>query len=235
MTGFGGQQHSGSPLKPRSVIKIKKKKDKLKSIKSPPAETGRQLRLVGLSEKLLGKVDDEVDGAGYGPVHVLVMVPVKLPTGDSRVVVVNGVNIRVTDNMQLNPPASVAFWKAFRADNTEVKADAVIKFLKGTFHLGDLIQGPRIYVRPRYLELWNSGLSKERWLFSGDLVIQGSQEDFVVFLTNLKHFTLWMPSSQHIIGRKRLLWRCRVTPFGTSLSRQVTEHDSCQFGLSKRF
>ncbi|RLN57873.1 hypothetical protein BBJ29_009559 [Phytophthora kernoviae] len=73
---------------------------------------------------------------------------------DSQIVV-NGVTIHVTENMALNPPALVDFWKAFQAIRTEVEADAVIALPEETFLLGDLTQGSRIYIRRCYPKLLN--------------------------------------------------------------------------------
>ncbi|KAE9358081.1 hypothetical protein PF008_g2824 [Phytophthora fragariae] len=111
------------------------------------------------------KIEDTLDkfkmtgelAPSFNQVHVLVVVPVKLPTPheprDSQLVV-DGVSIHMPASMQLNPPALVAFWKAFLAVPTEVEADAVIALPEGTFLLGDSTLGSRIYVRRCYPQLW---------------------------------------------------------------------------------
>ncbi|KAG2997751.1 hypothetical protein PC128_g23649 [Phytophthora cactorum] len=66
----------------------------------------------------VANVLEGMDLPSTGQIHVLVVVPVELPTPyeprDSQLVV-DGVNIHVTKNMALNPPALVAFWKTFLA------------------------------------------------------------------------------------------------------------------------
>ncbi|KAE8907409.1 hypothetical protein PF005_g3257 [Phytophthora fragariae] len=207
------------------------------------------------------KIEDTLDkfkmtgelAPSFNQVHVLVVVPVKLPTPhelrDSQLVV-DGVSIHMPASMQLNPPALVAFWKAFLAVPTEVEADAVIALPEGTFLLGDSTLGSRIYVRRCYPQLWKvcwkmihdkvtktphlvilgnpgigktffgyiillhlaragatvvyeSGGSKKRLLFSRDMVVQGSQQDLLVFSTSLQRTTLWMPSLVGILDQPR--------------------------------
>ena len=56
--------------------------------------------------------------------------------------------------MSLNPPALVAFWEALRNNRTEVKADAMIALPEGTYLLGNVTMGSRIYIRHCYPDLW---------------------------------------------------------------------------------
>ncbi|KAF1780433.1 hypothetical protein GQ600_9104 [Phytophthora cactorum] len=148
---------------------------------------------------------------GTVPVHVLVVVPVELPTAHDP------------HEMRLDVGALVAFWNALRRIPTQIIADAVIALPEGTFILGDSTQGSRIYIRRCCSQLWKvcwkmihdkvtntphlesakrfigyvillhlarvgatvvygSGGSKKRFLFSRDMVVQGSQQDFVGIL-----------------------------------------------------
>ncbi|KAL3657052.1 hypothetical protein V7S43_018100 [Phytophthora oleae] len=93
---------------------------------------------------------------GEAQIHVLV-VPVEFPTlyePRYRQCAVDGVDIRVTESMTFNPPALVAFWRAFQAVRPEVEADAVIMLPEGTFLLGDPTIDSRIYIRHCYPQLW---------------------------------------------------------------------------------
>ncbi|KAG6942282.1 hypothetical protein JG688_00018216 [Phytophthora aleatoria] len=79
---------------------------------------------------------------GTVPVHVLVVVPVELPTAHDP------------HGMRLDVGALVAFWNALRRIPTQIIADAVIALPEGTIILGDSTQGSRIYIRRCCSQLW---------------------------------------------------------------------------------
>ncbi|POM74956.1 Crinkler (CRN) family protein [Phytophthora palmivora] len=194
---------------------------------------GVPLNLVDLSEKDVRlQLTKKAVKAKTTPVHVLVVVPEELPKPHEprdRQLVVG--NIPISQSMSLNPPALVAFWKAFLNDRTEVKADALIELPRDTYLLGTSTLGSRIYIRHCYPELWKlcqqmihdkatntphlvilgnpgigktffgfvillllaragatvvyeSGLLKQRYLLTNEMVAAGSPNDFVHILQN---------------------------------------------------
>ncbi|EEY53770.1 crinkler (CRN) family protein, putative [Phytophthora infestans T30-4] len=102
----------------------------------------------------------ELFGPSFTPgdeeIHVLVELPqlseAELPR--DRHLVVGDVPIPITQSMSFNPPALVAFRKAFLNDSTDVKADALVELPRDTYLLGDSTLGSRIYIRHCYPALW---------------------------------------------------------------------------------
>ena len=88
---------------------------------------------------------------GNEVVHVLVLI---IPTlRFTQTISVCGVNLPFTPSIRNTSLA--AFWRAFRANSTQVVADAVITLPEGTFLLDEPGLGSHMYIRPCYLQLWN--------------------------------------------------------------------------------
>ncbi|EEY67030.1 crinkler (CRN) family protein, putative [Phytophthora infestans T30-4] len=111
-------------------------------------------------------LDEDCFGKNFQPgrkeIHVLVELPqlseAELPR--DRQLVVGDVHIPITQSMSLNPPALVAFRKAFLNDSTDVKAGALVELPRDTYLLGDSTLGSRIYIRHCYPALWELCLER---------------------------------------------------------------------------
>lgn len=101
------------------------------------------------SRELLGSDINPGDEA----IHVLVQVPHEHLYHGHRGLVVDDVNVPVTQNMALHPPALVAFWKALVADRTPIQADAMLALPEATYLLGDPSLGSRVYIKRCYPQL----------------------------------------------------------------------------------
>ncbi|CAI5726049.1 unnamed protein product [Hyaloperonospora brassicae] len=111
-----------------------------------------EMRAMRVSREL---ADHSLFGTSVSPgkevVHVLVLLPPTLRY--PQTIRVCGVNLRFTPSIRNTSLA--AFWRAFRANSTQVVADAVITLPEGTLLLGEFDFGSRMYIRPCYLQLWD--------------------------------------------------------------------------------
>ncbi|TMW57984.1 hypothetical protein Poli38472_013458 [Pythium oligandrum] len=97
-------------------------------------------------------------GAGFRPQSDDIHILVKLGSEgffrqDRKVVVVDGVEVPITQDMDVNSTEIAAFWNALRACSTEIKPDAVIALPEGTYFLGEQKFGSRVYIRHCYPSL----------------------------------------------------------------------------------